>query len=175
MDCIRYAEKIICGLKACKQKNATFSSSYQCNQQGYSKLKRSNQYIQSRIMDHEIFIKYWRKSQLLKYFTGNLPETKVHRRGRHQVWCGAGGAGWSLAAFSSVQPHTHSQVRSNMKIKIVINDEFLSVKISGPSGAARPELRAQLLRGVQVQVLALWGLGRGEKNSYLSFCKISWL
>ena len=44
---------------------------------------------------------------------------------------------------------------------------FYPVKISGPGGAARPELRAQLLRGVQVQVLALWGLGRGEKNSYI--------
>ena len=40
--------------------------------------------------------------------------------------------------------------------------------VPGPRGAARPELRARILRSLQVQVLALRRLGRGESLSTFS-------
>ena len=73
---------------------------------------------------------------------GDLPTTKVHSWRCYSVWCGARRAGGPLAPLCRVLPDTDAQV-------------------PGQSGSSWPELWARLLRGVQVQVLALRGLGGG--------------
>ena len=161
--------KKICGLKASKQENATFSSSYQCKQPGYSKLKRSNQYIQSsRIIK---YLPQKKVIQLFIFYRKFARDQSLQRRAPPGLTWSRGS--WEIPGYCLPCPASLSLPgEDDRKTKTFIL-MMMIFQISGPSGATRPELRAQLLRGVQVQILALRRLGRGEMNSQLSFCKKS--